>query len=107
MGGDSTGTATVVVDLSRTIRVGAVISISNARVYSFHGTKQIQQSMKQSQVKEERIIINDINEGFNMSEKRGKNGRGKRYEDRRDIGDRVDRVDRGNREERRDRVDRP
>lgn len=48
MGGDSTGTATVVVDLSRTIRVGAVISISNARIYSFHGMKQIQQSGKHS-----------------------------------------------------------
>jgi hypothetical protein len=43
--GDETGTATVVTNALTFIRAGAVISISNAKIYLFHGTmKQIQMS---------------------------------------------------------------
>ncbi len=51
-GGDETGQAIVVVDSLRMIKAGAVIKINNAKVYSFHGVKQIQQNFKNSFLEE-------------------------------------------------------
>lgn len=47
-GGDETGTAIFVVNALRFIKAGAVMMISRAKVYSFHGTRQIQQQHKNS-----------------------------------------------------------
>jgi len=52
-GGDETGKAIVVVDSLSMITAGAVIKINNAKVYSFHGIKQIQQNLKNSYLEEE------------------------------------------------------
>ena len=51
-GGDETGQAIVVVDSLRMIKAEAVIKINNAKVYSFHGVKQIQQNLKYSHLEE-------------------------------------------------------
>lgn len=48
LAGDETGTAIAVVNFYDFIRSNNVISISNARTYSFHGIKQIQMSNRNS-----------------------------------------------------------
>jgi hypothetical protein len=38
-----------------------VFSISNARIYSFHGSKQIQCSNRNSEAREEKAVIGEVN----------------------------------------------
>lgn len=50
--GDETGVAMMVVDTLGFVKEGRVINISNAKIYHFHGEKQIQQDMKNSTIRE-------------------------------------------------------
>ena len=61
-GGDETGSAIFVLTSASFIKPGIVVNITNAKVYSFHGTKQIQQQTKNS-------IVSIIDEDIEVSDK--------------------------------------
>lgn len=70
-GGDETGQAIVVVDSLRMIKAEAVIKINNAKVYSFHGVKQIQQNLKNSFLEElDRDLRVSDNYNFSITKSR-------------------------------------
>lgn len=53
------------------MKPNAVLSISHARIFVFHGTKQIQMDFKRSKVYEEHLDFK-VNEDYNFSGRRAK-----------------------------------
>ena len=65
-GGDETGIGNFVVNALQFIKPGKTIHISNAKVYNFHGNKQIQQLKKGSFIQEISKNIT-ISKNFNLN----------------------------------------
>lgn len=81
-GGDETGTAAFVVDPLGFVKEGKVIHIKNAKVFNFHGERQIQQDTKQpSSIQELTGVQMEVSDSYHFTQRRRR--RREDYEEKR------------------------